>query len=349
MARREWLVAKRILLCLSHSIEEFDQLRLLSGLGYEVASIGGYINPAEPHDPKRPALDIPVYPEVQEAVDALEMDDNLGRAQSRIPEAILEWLGADGIIIFHHYLERLFEQWSHLDDWRSGGGRIVWRTVGQSVASNEERAKVFRDDGLEIVRYSPKEKNIPGYVGEDAMIRFYKDEEEWSGWTGELELVVNITQHLMQRDPFTNYGFWKAATEGLTAQPLGPGSDAIGGPGELPLEKMMLGLQKARCYLYCGTQPASYTLGLIEAMMVGIPTVSIGPGHMTNFPYGPELYEGHELTGISSDDPVEAHKFLSSLLNDPETAAKFSQHQQFRTRKEFGMKPVGAAWANFLG
>jgi hypothetical protein len=30
-------------------------------------------------------------------------------------------------------------------------------------------------EGLEIVRYSPMERNIPGYIGEDALIRFYKD------------------------------------------------------------------------------------------------------------------------------------------------------------------------------
>ena len=52
-----------ILLLLAHSIEEHDQLRLLSGLGYDVFSIGGYIDPAHPHDPKRPALpDVPYHP-----------------------------------------------------------------------------------------------------------------------------------------------------------------------------------------------------------------------------------------------------------------------------------------------
>jgi hypothetical protein len=44
----------RILLCLSHSIEEYDQLRLLHSLGHEVASIGGYIDPANPHVDIRP-------------------------------------------------------------------------------------------------------------------------------------------------------------------------------------------------------------------------------------------------------------------------------------------------------
>mgnify|MGYP001583618444 CR=1 FL=1 len=98
-------MSRRILICLSHSIEEHDQLDLLSSLGYEVASIGGYIDPEHPHDPKRPPLpNVPYFPEVREAVDLIRSDDNLGAAQSRIPEPLLDWLGKDGTLIFHHQL-----------------------------------------------------------------------------------------------------------------------------------------------------------------------------------------------------------------------------------------------------
>lgn len=342
-------MARRVLLCLSHSIEEYDQLRLLHSLGYEVASVGGYIDPAHPHDPKRPALDIPQVDVVREAIDALGTEDNLGAAQARIPEAVLEWLGSDGTIIYHHYLERLFGQWDYLRDWRSGGGEVVWRTVGQSVEANERRAAPFFQDGLRIVRYSPKERNIPSFAGESALIRFYKDEDEWGGWVGGSGQVINITQHMLQRESFCNYGFWKTATTALPATPLGPGSEAIGGPGEMSFEDMKKWLTDGRVYLYTGTQPASYTLGLLEAMMTGIPVVSIGPKWMTHFPYGPGMFEGHELTGVWSDDPTKARAMLTGLLEDDALAAQVSQHQQFRTRQMFGRKPVGRAWAEFLG
>ena len=75
-----------ILLLLAHSIEEHDQLRLLSGLGYDVFSIGGYIDPAHPHDPKRPALpDVPYHPDLHAAVDALGTNDNLTRGEREHP------------------------------------------------------------------------------------------------------------------------------------------------------------------------------------------------------------------------------------------------------------------------
>lgn len=342
-------MSKRVLLCLSHSIEEHDQLKLLTDLGYEVASIGGYIDPAHPHDPKRPALDIPQVDVVREAIDRLGTDDNLGVAQACIPEAVLNWLGADGIIIYHHYLRRLFMQWDYLRDWRSAGGRVVWRTVGQSVEGNEREAQKYATDGLEIVRYSPKERNLPSFAGEDALIRFYKDEAEWQGWHGTDEAVINITQNMKARASFCNYDFWKTATAGLPAQPLGPGSEEIGGTGEMPLDEMKTCLQRARCYLYTGTQPASYTLGLLEAMMTGTPVISIGPTWMNHFPYGPELFEGHELAGIYSDDPREARHMIAGLLSDHGVAQSLSRRQQEHTRETFGVRPVGRAWAKFLG
>ena len=133
----------RIVLALSHSIEEYDQLRLLTGIGHEVFSIGGYIKPDAPHDPKRPALDVPYYPDLHAAVDAIGGDDNLGAAQARLPDAILDW--AD-ILIYHHRLERLYGQWDRIVRWRAARSdrRVIWRTVGQSVEHNERMMAPLR-------------------------------------------------------------------------------------------------------------------------------------------------------------------------------------------------------------
>lgn len=343
---------KRILLILSHSIEEHDQLKLLSGLGYEVFSLGGYINPHEPHDPKRPALmEVPHYADLQAVVDAQEVDDNIGAAASHIPGEILEWLGSDGVIIAHHYLEgRIYPQWEYLADWRAKGGRVIRRTVGQSVEPNEREAQKYVTEGMETVRYSPNERAIPGYSGENALIRFYKDPDEWGGYTGDVEAVTNITQDLLRRTEWCNAPFWIQATEGLPVAPLGPGSDLIGGPGEVPFETMKEGLRRYRCYLYTGTQPASYTLGLIEAMMTGIPVVCIGNSWMRIFPYGPGLFEASDLCKpFSTNDPLTAREWLQGFLSDQDEALKVSQHQRFRAIKTFGKEEVGKAWQTYLG
>jgi hypothetical protein len=338
---------RRIVLCLSHSIEEYDQLRLLSEIGHEVISIGGYINPGAPHDDKRPALDIPHYPELQTAVDALGTPDNLGAAQERIPDAILDWADT---IIYHHYLDRLYGQWPRIRDWLRGDAnrRVIWRSVGQSVEGNERTAVPFRREGLERVAYSPKEQNIPGYSGHDALIRFYADPDEWKGWHGSEATVIQVTQHLRQRDPYTNWGFWEQATRGLNRTPLGPGSEAIGGPGSLSYADMQEWLRKARVYLYTGTQPASYTLGLIEAMMTGIPVVSIGPSHHNVFPYGPLLFEGHEIAEVSFDDPNKARSLVESYLRSPSIAELVGKGQRQHAIELFGKDTIAAQWAEYL-
>jgi hypothetical protein len=338
---------RRIVLCLSHSIEEHDQLRLLSEIGHEVVSIGGYIDPAHPHDPKRPALpNVSMVPAIKEAVDAIGSDDNLGAAQSLLPDAVLDWADT---IIYHHYLDRLYGQWPRIRHWLAGDSnrRVIWRTVGQSVEGNEYTAQPFRAEGLEIVRYSPKERNIPEFAGEDALIRFYKDPDEWCGWTGESPVVINITQHLRQRDPYTNWGFWEEATKGLPRMALGPGSEVIGGPGELSYDEMKDWLRKGRVYLYTGTQPASYTLGLIEAMMTGIPVVSIGPSWMGIFPYGPALFEGKELVG-GWDDPVEVRRALVELLEDDRLASVWSADMRRYAIRLFGIDTIREQWREFL-
>lgn len=333
-----------ILLMLAHSIEEYDQLRLLSSLGHSVASIGGYIDPAHPHDDKRPALDVPMVPVVKEAVDALGQqghENTLEAAKQHLPDAIIDW--AD-VIICHHLEDRwIIPQWDRIKH-----KRVVWRTVGQSGDQNEAGMAPLRAEGLQIVRYSPKERNIPNYAGEDALIRFYKDPAEWNGWNGHMAVVTNVTQHMLRRDPWCNPAFWLEATNRLPVRPMGDGSEQLGGTGALPLDRMKNGLRNSRAYLYTGTQPASYTLGLIEAMMTGVPVVSIGPSWMRILPYGRELFEGHEIAPLSTDDPAAARKLLTMLLADAAVAAEYGKSGQQRAIEMFGMDTIAAQWQAFL-
>ena len=70
---------------------------------------------------------------------------------------------------------------------------------------------------------------------------------------------------------------------------------------------------------------------------------------MTVFPYGPDLFEGHLLTGAYSDIPAGATQALRRLLDDDELAAKFSSEQRRRAVEGFGKDGVAAAWREYLG
>jgi hypothetical protein len=226
---------------LAHSIEEYDQLRLLTEIGHTVFSPGAYIDPRNPADDKRPGLDIDTVPELKAAVDALGQPnhprhgtcngadahhDTVEASKRDTPDAIIEW--ADVIIVHHLEHTWLIPQWHRI----KGRCRVIWRTVGQSGDRNEMLMAPLHREGVEIVRYSPKERSLPGFAGEDALIRFYKDPADYGDWTGEAPLVTNITQSLYARSlandgllqppgkQWTSYSFWEEATQG-TAAPAG--------------------------------------------------------------------------------------------------------------------------------
>jgi glycosyltransferase involved in cell wall biosynthesis len=344
-----------VLLLTSHSIAEYDDLRMLSDLGYDVFSIGAYTNPGEPGDDKRPALpDVPYHPELEalcwEQRSWHGGDDPgfvIDWAKGDLHPAIVDW--ADAIIV-HHFPEAwIAGQWDRIRD-----KRVIWRTCGQSDPRLE--AAMARLDGLEIVRYSPKERNLGNYAGETALIRFGKYPEDWGGWTGHWPVVGNVSQHAPEphgRDDALNWRFWEEATQGLPRTFAGPHSEKIGGIGALSYDEMRDYLRRIRAYLYTGTQPASYTLGLIEAMMTGVPVVSIGPGHMT---WQRGLFEGHELVQFnpveefgSSDDPGEAREMLRYLLESEMGAAIVGAWTRATAIELFGIETVGPQWREFLG
>lgn len=335
-----------VLLMLAHSIEEYDQLKLLSGLGHTVASIGGYIDPRAPHDPKRPALDLDRVDTVWEAVQAVEATperpDRLWNAKDHLPQAVIDW--ADVIIVHHVEWRWIVNNWPRIRD-----KRVIWRTVGQSSHENEARMAPYRQDGLQVVRYSPKERALPNYVGEDAVIRFWKDPDEWTGWHGTVPTITNVTQSIIERAFFCNLRFWQDTTRGLWVTPGGRESEKLGGMGEMTFDEMKALLRSSRCYLYTGTQPASYTLGLIEAAMTGVPVVSIGPAHMNALPYGPSLFEGHEIALHWSDHPNVARSWLQRYLNDHGVAREESSIQRDRAIRLFGKDTIAAQWQDFLG
>jgi hypothetical protein len=355
---------------LAHSIEEYDQLRLLTELGHTVFSPGAYIDPRNPADDKRPALNIEPVAAMKKVVDRLGQPDHgahgscdgaaahadpVDAVKRDTPDEMIEW--ADVLIVHHLEHTWLIPQWERL----RGRLRVIWRTVGQSGDHNERLMAPLHAQGCEIIRYSPKERNIPDFAGEDTLIRFYKDPDEWSGWHGTDAVVTNVTQSLYQRSladdgrlqapgfQWTSYGFWRASTRDLPTRPIGPGSEIIGGLGALDWRDMRDQLQSCRAYLYTGTQPASYTLGLIEAMMTGIPVVSVGPEWFRILPYGERMFEGHEIAPLWAQNPEDAHGHLERMLREPAYASEIGAESRARALDLFGKDRIKAQWAEYLG
>lgn len=350
----------KILYLSCHEILEYDELKLFSELGYECYSLGAYTQPGGEDHRKRPALDLPYNPHFIEL--AMQYD------RRKLHPEMLE--GIDVVIIMH---EPSFIGWSNgAHDWNDDlgagnwplfrdfikkGGRVIWRSIGQSIPRVEEKLAPWRDEGLEIVRYSPAEQTIRGNVGTDAVIRFYKDPEEFKGWNGGQRHVINFTQSLKQRERFTGYNLMNQLFKDLPAKVYGPGNDDLGllSGGLLTYEQQKETLRDARVYFYHGTYPASYTLSFIEAMMTGTPIVAVGPRNGNSLEMFPEqnTYEIPEIiqsgiNGYVSDDPAQLKQMIQSLIKDESKAAAMSTFGRSKAINLFGKAKIKSEWRDYL-
>lgn len=351
-----------VLLLTSHSIAEYDDLRMLTDLGYDVFSIGAYTDPQHPTDDKRPALPAPAHPELATKCDEARVVNqaaygdpgpNIDWAKARLHSDVIDW--AD-VIIVHHFPERwIGGQWDRIKH-----KRVIWRTCGQSSpdGSLERLMAGFR---VEIVRYSPKERILPDFAGETALIRFGKYPSDYGPWTGDWPGVINVTQHMAQRGDACGYSQWMDATRGLArpmgglpedgppppfAMPIGAGSEEIGGTGLVTYPEMLGWLNRARAYLYTGTHPASYTLGLMEAMLTGIPTVT--PGWDTGDRILNGLFEARDMLPRK---PVREAipQYLKALLTDRAMARRHGEETRQAGIELFDVAHVGPQWRELLG
>ena len=232
---------------------------------------------------------------------------------------------------------------------------VVWRSIGQSVSSIEDSLRPFREQGLKIVRYSPREEKIPGFVGSDALIRFYKDEEEYQGWSGEVRKVITIAQDMKNRNEYCHFDTFMQATEGFQRNLYGRGNDNamdVWG-GSMTHQDLIKELRRNAVYFYTGTTPASYTLAFMEAMMTGIPIVSIGPKLWNKTFPDHDLFEIPDIiqngvNGFWSDDIPTLKGYIADLLNDEALAKRISAAGRERAIQLFGKETIKDQWTRYL-
>lgn len=336
-----------------HSILEHDEVKLFHQLGYDVFSPGAYWKPAEGGAGMRPPL-----PELQydpELVDIWQKHEEVYPEVDGKSYVTLDILKRFDVCVIMHAPHFISQNWSNLYGFIRQGGRVIWRTIGQSVVSTEASLAPYRAQGLEIVRYSPNEANIPGFIGQDALIRFYKDQEDYKDWNGKKQQVVTIAQHMKERDAACNYTLFEQVTRQFPRVLIGPGSEGQKfGVGRIPFEEMKQYLRDSRCYFYTGTHPASYTLNFMEALMTGTPMVCIGPqrGNATHL-YNHDLYEipnliTHGENGFVSDNPEELKAIVQDLLDNESYAKYISQNGRKLGIKHFNKDMIGRAWDTYL-
>jgi hypothetical protein len=329
----------RILYLSCHSVLEYDEIKLFTELGHEVFSVASsYSNPISPGGPEHPAI--------ADSFDEHLLTVALQSTKEYLHKELIDW--ADCIIVMHQV------DWI-LRNWRKMKHKpVIWRTIGQSRQEMEDRLALCQMMGMKIVRYSPLEETIPGYLGADALIRFYKDEQEFGNWNGTKEAVLTVGRSMQKRGKWCGYQIFDEVTVGLPRILFGIGTEtAPMGGGGLSYEDLKQVYRDYRVYFYTGTYPASYTLNFIEALMSGIPIVAIGPELANIGQFGFNAYEVHQLiqsglNGFCSDSLPELRRHVEYLLTHPDEAKRMGTEGRKTAISIFGKELIKKQWQDFL-
>ncbi len=337
----------RILYMSVHAVLEHLEVSLLHELGHEVFSPGAYIDPQKDND-MRPGIPGLVYN--QDWIDQYNKISATCPGQDTKEYLTKDFIDNFDMVIIMHAERFLEKNWPIMKH-----KRVAWRTIGQSIINNERIMEQYRQQGMEIIRYSPREWRIPGFIGSNTMIRFPCNPEEYKDWNGNVERIINFTQSMKQRDFACNYTLFELATRPFPRHLFGPGNEGEDWTtGTISYEQQKKEYRDNRCYFYTGTHPASYTLNFMESMLTGIPMVCIGPkyGNAAYFP-GHYLYEIPDIikngeNGFMSDSIDELQDYIYSLLSDKDLATSISVKGRQTAIDLFGKEKIKEQWKEYL-
>lgn len=328
-----------------HAVLEYDECMLLTELGYEVHCNGAYRDPRGAYTLPRPGIPGMKFDQSFFDMTAIHPKTNLP------PEMIDPY---DLIIVMSGENEGvLINNWDRIKH-----KRVIWRSIGQSTSSTERLIGRMKKEGLEVVRYSPLESNIPEYAGADAMIRFYKDEQELYGWNGKHKRPFNLSQSLKSRSRFCHFDLIMSSIVGFTdALVYGTGNNDLGAfnGGEITYEKVKELMRDSRVFVYGGTWPAQYTLSFIEAAMIGIPIVAFSEKAVQDsgveafdFFEVPKIMRESGLSELVCEDPSQAREQIHKLILNDAYAEEISIKTRAMALKHFSKAVIAPQWKAYI-
>ncbi len=266
-----------------------------------------------------------------------------------------ETLSYYDLIIVMHDIDALSRIWNA----RRPGQRVIWRTIGQS-SPHHERIVRRNCPGVEIIRYSPRERSLQDFAGESTLIRFYKDKDELCGWTGGDDSVMVMRNNFLKRGFVDDIVISKALAD-LPWKLFGFGNaEHPRAAGDVSYPELLQSMRRADVIFATHSVPASYTLNLMEAMMTGAPVVALAReavGADADDPMlngiGRRLYEVDGIidngrSGFLVRDADEARAVISRLLREPELKHKIGAAGRARAISLFDRSTIEPQWRKFL-
>lgn len=328
--RSEHLPIMRILYVSVHEPLQFDEVRLLEDLGAEVSVI----------PPGGPPVEFGVWRPVA----------------GQLADWTVDMASFEAIIVMGDVpnLQRVLDL--------KPKGRVIWRTIGQSSPDQEAAVAALRER-VEIVRYSPRERNLTNFAGEDALIRFAKDPAEFDGWTGGGGITV--VSNRFGRRWTVDFRFIESALRDLPWRLFGGGNAEHPKGHELSSYADLLAVYRgADVFFSTNAIPASYTLGLIEAMMTGTPVLALSEAavrrrcatdavqtRLKDPAFAVAVYEAEDIVrgfGLVVDEPGQARAHVHELMANRTLRHEVGARCRERAIALFDRSRISAQWRDLL-
>lgn len=315
-----------------HSILEYDELRMFSEIpGITIISPGAYWEP-ELGSELRPPLDFKFPREWMDKWSAIKPTKKLPDRKYHITPESIEHI--DVIIVVNEW-DWIFKNWEAIKT-----KKIIWRDIGQVLPQHEETAiKEAKRLGVKIVRYWDGYQTRKGYAGHDAIIPFAKYKSDFPEWTGGHRAVAGVCQAILQRREPCRFDCWEASTKGFTRNMFGPGNEDLDYSYKVPdYNELMDILAEHNAMWYGGTRPAPYTLGLMEAMFIGIPI-------FTRHHRGWEIATSEILNNNQiAHSTNELRDMIHTAINSTDATKEISRYQREYAHKHWDVSVVKPQW-----
>jgi hypothetical protein len=250
------------------------------------------------------------------------------------------------IIYVMHNLEWLDINWQIIKN------KIVVLRTFLNLGDTELRIQKYVKEGLKVLRCSPMEREIENYAGEHGIIRFLKYECDFKPRNILHDKVITFGQSVKQRGSWCGSELIESISKELPFTIFGPANDEYKfWGGRLSYEDQLIQLATNSCYFFTGTFPAQYTLSFIEALMTGIPIVSMGKNLsqsiVSKYPFEvPYILD--EIGGFYGDDITDIKNKLQILLDDRKLNQEMSIKEISLGKKLFSAEQNMYLWKDFF-
>lgn len=169
------------------------------------------------------------------------------------------------------------------------------------------------------------------------VIRPCADPAEYRGFEGTRPAALRVANQVMQRPDRFAWPAHVAITRGHPIELVGHNPELPGAAPAASWDELKARYREHRAYVHSAGAGLDdgYNLGVVEAMMTGMPIVSLS---------GSESPVVDGVSGYVSDDVSQLNARLGALLADRELAIELGRNARSRALELFDVPPFVAGW-----